>query len=289
MEYAELDDGKYTSLRKDLLREKGGPLQDEFLDALEDSDKFMEFMRAKAPFTNGEHVAVFRGALTESSFKDPPKDIERDIYDLWKAVSPKVACRASFWGAVTARHIEEGAIAEPLWLAANGSANESGGERIDKARAQSGEDRAKGMDACVRTALRRMSGLPEPRGNRTVFVDTPFGRAWWRERMVARIEKRHGAEDRASLLRAVRVTQTYWERLVVMIVSRGSVFGSEVAQDAFINSLAKRVADPKSPLRSSTKLTTASRRFSNIAAARELGALEFHEIGAIADALLDRI
>ena len=31
--------------------------------------------------------------------------------------------------------------------------------------------------ACVRTVLRRLGGLPEVRGNRSVYVDCPFARA----------------------------------------------------------------------------------------------------------------
>ena len=134
-----------------------------------------------------------------------------------------------------------------------------------------------------------MSGLPAARGNRSVFVNPSFGRAWWRERMVARISGRQGVEveDRTALLNVVRCNQEYWEALVTMIVSRGSVFGSEDVQDAFVNSMAKHFkAAPNTPLKKTVRLKDALRRFSNIAASRELGVLEFSEIGEIADALL---
>ena len=214
------------------------------------------------------------------------------IYDNLKGVPPRVSCRASFWAEVTLRHIEEGAIADPRWLVANGGQTETGAERIDKALAENNQDqRNRRIDDCVRTALRRMSGLPAARGNRSVFVDAPFARAWWRERLVSRILERRGAvvEDRISLLEVVRQNQTYWERLATMIVSRGSVLGSVNVQDAFINSLAKRFReDVDTALRSSATLRNALRRFSAISAARELGALEFSEIGEIADELLGR-
>ena len=75
-----------------------------------------------------------------------------------------------------------------------------------------------------------------------------------------------------------------------MIVSRGSVFGSIDVQDALINSLAKHLAgNPESRLRGATTLNTALRRFSNVAASRELGVLGFSEIGDIIDDLLIRI
>ena len=291
--YAELDEVKCATFHRDLIREKGGAAQIEFLDAIREGDKFVKYTRAKAPTVNGESVAIVPGGLlTEQSFKDPPKNVERMIYDSLRDVPPRVACRVSFWAEVTLRHIEEGAIADPRWLVANGGQTETGAERIDKALAEKDQDRRnRRIDDCARTALRRMSGLPAARGNRSVFVDAPFARAWWRERLVSRILERGAVvEERISLLDVVRQNQTYWERLATMIVSRGSVLGSVNVQDAFINSLAKRFREyPDTTLRNNARtLTNALRRFSAISAARELGALEFSEIGAIADELLAR-
>ena len=289
-----MDAGAYTVFHKKLLQTKGGEFQLEFLNALGDSKLFVDFVRTEAPTVSGESVGLIPGALlTEESFKDLPKSEERKIWDCLKDIPPRVACRASFWAEVTLRHIEEGAIEDPRYLAANGRQGETGAERIDRALRplENDQDRQnKLIDDCVRTALRRMSGLPVARGNRSVFVDAPFARAWWRERLVARITERGDAvEDRLSLLDVVRQNQTYWERLATMIVSRGSVLGSVNVQDAFINSLAKRFKeDGNTELRSANTLTSALRRFSAISAARELGALEFGEIGAVADELLAR-
>ena len=291
--YAELDSGKYTRFHKDLLLVKGGEVQLEFLDELADARRFVDLVRTKAPTVNGESVAIVSGKhITEQSLKDPPKNVEAMIYDNLRDVPPRVACRASFWAEVTLRHIEEGAIEDPRWLVANGGQTETGAERIEKARAEKDpERRNRRIDACVRTALRRMGGLTVARGNRSVFVDAPFARAWWRERMVSRILERGAAvEDQSALVEVVkRQTQTYWERLIMMIVSRGSVLGSVDVQDAFINSLAKRFrGGSETKLRDADTLRDALRRFSAISAARELGALEFSEIGAIADDLLAR-
>ena len=293
VQYAELNEVEYTAFHKKLIAEKerGGEFQREFLTALKDNARFVECVRENAPRIAGEPASTIPGALlTEQSFKDPPKNVERMVYDRLKDIPPKTACRISFWAEVTLRHIEEGAIGKASWLAANGSMNEEGAERVEKALTQTGDARAKAMDDCVRTALRRMSGLRAERGSRSVFVDAPFARAWWRERIIARIlERGDEVEGRAALTNVVRINQTYWERLIVMIVSRGSVLGSVNVQDAFINSLAKRFKeDGNTELRSANTLTSALRRFSAISAARELGALDFNEIGAVADELLAR-
>ena len=282
--YAERDEGQYTRLQKNLLSEKGNDYQREFLNAVKDSDDFLAFMDDEVAMNKGKPVEHFPGPLTEQSFKEPTKDQEQVAYKTWSRVPPRIACRISFWAEVTLQHIRSGAIRESYWLAANGGRTESGDERIDRALADKGNLL---VDQCVRTVIRRMSGLPAARGNRSVFVNPSFGRAWWRERMVARILKREGVEDRDALLDVVRCSQQYWENLVTMIVSRGSVFGSTDVQDAFVNSLAKHFKTrPKTPLRIAENQKIVLRRFSNIAASREIGVLEFGEIGEIVDDLL---
>lgn len=288
--YAERDEVAYTRFTKKggrLLREKGGGFQRAFLAAAKDRRAFIDFMEREVPVEDGDRPPAFDGAMTEQSFKDMTVDQEEAVHGLWKEVPPRTACRVSFWAETTIQHLKDGVIEEASWLAANGGRTESGEERIDRALAERGDQGQKPMDDCVRTILRRMSGLPSARGNRSVFVDPPFARAWWRERLVSRIANRDGAEARADLSKVVRRSQTYWENLMTMIVSRGSVFGSMVAQDAFINGLARNFrVYPQSPLRNTETLKSALRRFSNVAAARELGVLTFEEIGEIVETLL---
>ena len=292
-EYAERDEAAYTrftATRGPLLGDKGGEFQRDFLTAAQHPSTFVEFMDEHVPAVAGARISSFAGALTEQSFKEMTVDQEEDIYDAWRDLTARVACRVSFWADVTIQHIDVGVLEEASWLAANGGRNESGEERIDRALAKPGEEGSRLIDDCVRTILRRMSGLPSARGNRSVFVNPSFARAWWRERLVARISAREGVEDRRTLRDVVRSSQQYWENLTTMIVSRGSVFGSVDVQDAFVNGLAKHLKGaPGSPLKSASSLTTALRRFSNIAASRELGVLEFEEVSAIVDDFLHSV
>ena len=292
--YAERDEAAYTSftaLRGRLLGEKGGRFQRNFLMAAKTSDNFVALMDKEVATVEGRAVVLFTKPITEQSFKEMTVDQEQTVYALWRDVPPRIACRVSFWAEVTLQHLREGVMEEAYWLAANGGRNESGEERIDRALAESGERGNKMVDDCVRTILRRMSGLPAARGNRSVFVNCSFGRAWWRERLVARIIDEHpDGEERTALLNVVRASQQYWENLVTMIVSRGSVFGSSKVQDALVNGLAAHLrVDPASPLRNATALAKVLRRFSNIAASRELGILAFEEICGVVDALLKQI
>lgn len=285
--YAELNDGPFTSLHTRLLKSKGGEDQTEFLHTVKDSEAFVEYMDQHVGSTGGDTADLFPGPLTEQSFREMTQDQEKTAYLTWVDVPPRVACRVSFWGKITLEHVRDEKVRDSFWLAMNGGRNESGEERIDYALASNEEHRARLIDDCVRTVIRRMSGLPAARGNRSVFVNPSFGRAWWRERIVGRITQRQSVESRGAILTVVRMNQQYWENLVTMIVSRGSVFGSVDVQDALINSLAKCIEDePNSPLRSASTLMKAMRRISNVAASREMGVLAFEEIGEIIDDVL---
>ena len=291
--YRELDEAQYLELQTSLLKVKGGLHQRDFLTALKDGEEFLAMIENKVEINDGKTLPTFDGPLTESSFKEPTADLEERMYALWSDAPPSTACRVSFWASVTLEHIRAGKITDATWLAANGRITESGEERIDQALSlPRDESNDKTVDDCVRTVFRRMSGLPAARGNRSVFVNPSFGRGWWRERIVTSIlERGETVESRSALLEVVRRNQQYWENLVTMIVSRGSVFGSTDIQAALINSLAKQFRkNPNTPLRAASTLDpTVRRRFSNLIASRELGILPFAEISAIVDDLLDRV
>lgn len=285
-QWKELNQDDYLRLQTALLKVKGSSAQREFLETLKDNDDFLAFMDKKTTLLDGTSLPLFDGALTEASFKEPPQDQEYRMYEIWSGAPPRTACRVSFWAGITLDHVRSGKIGEASWLVSNGGVAESGEERIDRALSENGG--VKAIDDCVRTVFRRMSGLPAARGNRSVFVNPTFGRAWWRERIVARVlERGQAVEGRGALLEVVRRSQQYWEDLVTMIVSRGSVYGSVDVQDALINGLAKHLKDvPNTPLRNASTLKIMLRRFSNLAASREMGVLEFEEISAVVDDLI---
>ena len=290
-DYKELNQEDYLRLQIVLLKEKGGKAQRGFLEAAKETDKFLAFMEEKVQVVDGAPLPLFDGALTEASFKEPTQDQERRMYQIWCDVSPRTACRVSFWAGITLEHVRSGKIGDASWLAANGGITEGGEERIDRALYMDGDGNAKAIDDCVRTVFRRMSGLPAARGNRSVFVNPTFGRAWWRERVVARVlERGQGVEDRETLLKVVRRNLEYWENLVKMIVSRGSVFGSVDVQDALVNKLGKHLKEvPDTPLQNASTLNLLLRRFSNLAASREFGVLDFNEISDVVDELIAQI
>ena len=288
--YTEFDEGGYTRLRRSLIRKsaKGSAAQREFLAATRDTPSFLAYMRDAVDVRDGIELKPLAERMSEAEFGNPPSDTERRLFEDWRGLTPRIACRTAFWGRVTFRHIEEGRI-ESSFLAANGGGNVTGVQRIDAALNATGDDATPFLDGCVRTVLRRLGGLPEARGNRSVYVNCPLARAWWRERLVAEVAMDEG-EGLERKIRAVvhPESQQYWEDLVTFVVSRNSVFGSVTVRNVLIGTLAKLLDDsPGSPLRKSDELRRVCRTVSAIQASRELSVMAIDEVrGIVRDVIL---
>ena len=275
----EFVDADYTRLRSSLLREKGSDRQREFLEKVRDSSQFLDYVSG-LPTVGSLEVDFAPYPMTESEFKDPPADTERQLYGSWAVLTPSVACRSTFWACLTLEHIRSGYL-QSVYLAANGGNLPGGAERIDFALGDKTSQATQRIDSCVRAVLRRLGGLPEVRGNRSVYVDCPFARAWWRERMVEQVAR--GDEEVADKVRAViRISQTYWEKLVDRIVFRNSTFGSVNIRSAFLRALARLLDDdPGSGLRSSSTLQRICRRATAYQGTRELSILDDDELDVL--------
>ena len=149
--------------------------------------------------------------MTENEYKHPPVSTEVALYNAWEGLTPRIACRTTFWANLTCLHIENNRI-NAAYLAANGNIGSTGIERIDRALSSNGDESSKPIDECVAycTAAFRGACLKQ-RGNRSVYVDCPFSRAWWRERLVAEVSD--GNPDMIPNVREVtRINQTYLGR-----------------------------------------------------------------------------
>ena len=238
MPYEEFEDASYTELRQNLLRSKGSEYQREFLSVLRSSSEFPDWIRGRVKIEQGESLPILEEPLTESEFKEPPKSTEEWIFDAWESISPADAARVTFWGFMSLRHVEEGRI-KSFYLAANGGALTGGLERIDRILKEGNE---KEVDSIVRAALRRMSGLPEARGNRSVYVNCPFARAWWRGYLACEVRETSGAEL-TNVVKVLTVSQSYWEGLINLVVSRNSVLGDAKVRTALIWALSDLIND----------------------------------------------
>ena len=273
--YMHLDEGHYTALQKDLIRRQGSALQKDFIAAALSNDKFIKFVRDMASTIGNKDIPILKEQLTENQYKEPPEDTEIIIYDTWKKIPPGSTCNASFWAEVTLRHIEEKRI-NAYFLAANGGSLPGGRARIEKSLSLLGNN--KEVDSCVRTILRRMSGLPVVRGNKSVYSDCPFARTLWRKLLLEEIvETTKISSDK--LRNILHLNQTYWEKLVELVVSRNSILGSVKVRYALIWALADvREKEPNNKLLKQSGLAMIVRLLGVRSAWQELGLLELEEI-----------
>lgn len=287
-DYVEFDDGEYSKLRRSLIQKssRGKDLQRNFLEKVQVTRDFLEYIKAKVPLHGSTDLEPLADQMSEAEFKDPPWDTEQRLFSAWHQLTPRIACRTTFWARVTFRHIEKGRI-ESSFLAANGGTQPGGKTRIDEALGASGTKATKLIDSCVRAVLRRLGGLPEARGNRTVYVNCPLARAWWRERLV--VTATADNHDMCKAVRnATRVNQEYWENLVTFVVSRNSVFGSPEVRNIFVRTLGAELStNPKSSLRNASELRRACRTLSTIQASRELSVMSTAEVERIMRELID--
>ncbi len=277
--FTELADSAYTQLRRNLLRSKGSDRQQEFLTIVRDNAAFLEFFR-DVPRVGTTDAALAPDPMTESEYKEPPSDTEQALFATWSTLTPSIACRSTFWANLTLAHVREGRI-QSVYLAANGGTIATGAERIDLVLRDKTARGPHRIDLCVRTVLRRLGGLPEARGNRSVYVDCPFARAWWRERVVA--QAGGGDKQRSRQVRfVVRIHQTYWEKLVDRIVFRNSTFGSTNIRNALLCALGEFLdANPKSDLSTYQSFQRLCRRTTAFQGSLELSVLSDTELGAL--------
>ena len=272
MNYKEFNDSNYPTLQDDLLYENGSDLQKSFLNAARDDKTFIQWIEDRVELGGeGEDFELWSDRLSEVQYKELSKADEKGLFKKWKNLTPAQANNETFWGYVTLGHIKQGII-ESSYLAANSSL--SGSDRI-KQELSAGQD--KRIDKVVRTILRSLSGLME-RGNRSVYVDCPFARAWWRNHIALQVHKETGA-DLNRIIEVLTVSQDYWERLIVLIVSRNSVLGDNKIRTALIWALSERINDRSNVnLFSSSALKTVSRQIGRRAALLELGVFEIDEL-----------
>lgn len=283
VDWKQLVDHSCTTMRRELLRSKGAQSQRDLLEAARSNDQFVSWVREQASSEGSRQLPLCPNALTEEEFKLPPSSTENELYETWSMLEPRVACRSSFWVNVTLAHIERGVI-RATYLAGDRHAGSSGELRIDSVLHGGSEQE---VDLCVRTVLRRLGGLPEARGNRTVYSDCPFARAWWRERLV--LQMSGGDPDVARNVRSViRINSTYWEHLVELLVSRNSVLGSPNIRNTLILSIADLIQEfPTSPVRTTPTLRNLCRMVARLQASRELSVLDTHELKMPMDQIVE--
>ena len=290
--FLEYEAEKFDALRSSLIEEKGSEAQLELLEACLGRESFFSWVELKLSGGEiGQSVPeVLSRNLAEEDFNGMNDLVEQEACQLWSDVPLIVACRASFWGMVTVNHIEKGLI-QPSYLACSYRSSKSGVkcitgvERIKRAIERKDN---KAIDDVTRTILRKLSGLPEERGvPRSVSCDCPFGRAWWRQRILNEMLLLTEG-NRQAISYTLYASKTYWEKLMMLpqmevSKSKPSRFGDSKVRTAFIWALSDYVGicDYKKLFDSSGLIDKCTRRFTRMSLEREFGVFEIDELKSI--------
>ena len=204
-------------------------LQIEFLKAAEDQEpkKFLEQFSSCAQDTTVE-VSFRSEKFTEKELLDPPPQIEQDIYQTLSRLSPRLAALPSFWNSYHLAMIQQKLI-RPADLARSPRAPKTGRENLQEALQERTEEL---LGNCTRSILRHMGGLPEKRGNTSVFVDCSIARVWWRGHLSSQV-----AEDMSlkidDVWETLRLNQV-WEQLMGYSVKRLTAVSDRMIRSALI-------------------------------------------------------
>ena len=280
MEWKQLDAAEYSQFRTDRLRHKGGKIQRSFLESVrnEEGAGFVELV-GRIPTHEGKNLQLLAIPLSEGEFVNPPFKTEERMYRLWNDLTPAEASSSAFWAQATIQHLKHQRI-RPSYLVGRGG-SEKGQERIERALESTDGDREKQVDDCVRTIFRQMGGLPEVRGNRSVFVDCPLARGWWRQRLVSRAARHKPVLSDKIVGSVVRESKGHWEKVVAAMVSRNPVFGLEDVQDAILVRLSLHdinAGESRLNKITSDKVQNLCQRFCFTGGSKELGVFDYDEI-----------
>lgn len=171
---------------------------------------FVAYLKDQLGLTAGESddAPPLPRSLDPSEFRDPPFQLERQIYEAWRdVVKARFASQPLFWTRAHASWIDQGRLGEQLTPALLGAL-------------QSGKPMGND-EAATRNLLRRLGGLPHVRGKVSVIQDCPLSRCWWRGRIAeGAAQASHGELDGETAHRVLHSTNDAWDRFAGDSVKR---------------------------------------------------------------------
>ena len=227
------DAAEYSNFQRHLIEHKGNRAQRQFLHNVLDTKQFLTQMDG-LPKEGSRLYPMLNHKFTEKEFQNPPPSTEEKIYDHWAELSPFIASRPNFWAQATTDLVSTECIHSSFLAGDQRTTRMTGEQRVRNALSDKAEEGTKAVDDCVRSVLRRMSGV-HMRGKRSIFANCILARAWWRERLVRRVIKETGIE-KWRIREALKGSQ-HWEWFATAMVSRTPVFGNELVQNAVMISL----------------------------------------------------
>ncbi len=173
-----------------------------------------------------------------ADFRQPCDYASSQMWEVWKTITPGIACSSAVWAYIVVRLIAAEKIEPRYLISGSNGAQTDGATEIDAALRKTGDGRAAAVDKCVRAFLRRLSGLLE-RGTRSVYQNCPPARAWWQHYIARQAAENIGGEKETIEKNAMALLKNpaVWELLSDKMASRLTVIGDRNLRDGIVSFL----------------------------------------------------
>lgn len=174
--------------------------------------------------------------FSESELSGPPLSTEKSLAETIGDIPPRQAALPAFWASYNLELLRRGVIESPCHFAkpvGSGPAT-TGRETLERALLGNSKKRKKELDACIRTLCRQMlGGVPEERGQVSVYLDPRIARAWWRGRVIRQTVEDLGI-DPVPVWDTLRKSGAPWEELVQHVVRKLTHVGERTIRSALV-------------------------------------------------------
>lgn len=283
-----LDAGKLSTFRARLIN-KGKTLDENqigqerqnFIElVLAPADEFVKWLgnhfRLADPQTITCTVPTAELLLAEGELASPPESTEKSLSETIQGVSPRQAALPAFWASCNLELLRRGVVREPSYFAKPiGSGSEvTGCGTLEQAL----KEGSKHLDSCIRTLCRQLlGGVPEERGQVSVFLDPRIARAWWRGHVVQQAAEDLGV-DPDPIWKTLRLTGAPWEELVQHMVRKLTHVGERAIRSALVVRFVEmKLIEDSSPVRRKRTVDLLAAT-GQCAAGRSLGVLSPSEV-----------
>ncbi len=238
-----------TKFKQKLLSAKGSASQINLLKIARDADtghQFVSRLNTQIKFYNDGIAYFIEGddsvslpdippKLSASEFINPTIDTINHWFSAWENLYIGDAANPNVWAYITLQMIDEEKLPYcDLMLSATDKHDETTGmHKIENALNAKGEEKQKRVDECVRNFLRRLCGLSETRGARSLYQDCPFAKAWWQCHIAKSVKN---TDEVISLFQKKHV----WTQLSDKMTSSLTVLGDENIRNGIIMFLTEK-------------------------------------------------
>lgn len=256
--------------------------------------EFLEWFDGEVPLDRRDPVkcGMPRKTLSEGEIASPPADTETMWWRALADLPPLLAARPVFWASYNFALLREGVVEEACHFAkpVGSGAQQTGRgtleramgamDRVAKEENGSGKGKSGAGEESVRTLCRQLlGGVPEERGQVSVYIDNRIARAWWRGHILRQTQEDLGdAVDGKAIREVLRHGGAPWDEMVQHVVRKLTHVGERPIRSALVAALSGMDLSENTSKERSERTKNLFAATGRYAASRSLGVMTPQEI-----------